>query len=393
MKRVVLDALAMMMLALGFARERNEHRIDALKAKLRLRRRWMLVGIAAFLLVAGIGGALTTVLGLPSIKASAGHWAVTAWFLDFSKERSVATHSMDITPPELTELMVLKGAGHYETGCRFCHGMPGEPQPRVPLHMTPHPPRLSEVVGEYDDAGLYYIVLHGLKFTGMPAWPSQERYDEVWPVVAFLRRLPELDEAGYRALVEGPPPKIEGAPELVTRACARCHGADGLGRGMGAFPKLAGQRPEYLRRSLIAYRENERHSGIMEPVAAELDDLEIAAVVNWYAALPPFGPTEPGQEVARGEQIALQGVKEKKIPACASCHGPGHEPRYPVYPKLAGQYADYLELQLRLFKEKRRGGTEFKNLMQLVANHLLSEEEMAAVARYYATVRPAEPRP
>ncbi|MFN2428348.1 MAG: cytochrome c, partial [Candidatus Binatia bacterium] len=73
-------------------------------------------------------------------------------------------------------------------------------QPRIAAAMTPKPPDLRTVALTFDPEELFYIVKHGIKFTGMPAWPALERDDEVWAVVAFLRMLPTLDPGEYLEL-------------------------------------------------------------------------------------------------------------------------------------------------------------------------------------------------
>jgi hypothetical protein len=109
-------------------------------------KRWL--ADAAIVLVAlAILGFLGVASGIVPIKASAGHWAVTRWFLGFAMHRSIDTHSLTVTAPSLDEpRLVLKGAGHYDLGCRPCHGTPGEPRPRIALGMTPSPPYLPPVV-------------------------------------------------------------------------------------------------------------------------------------------------------------------------------------------------------------------------------------------------------
>jgi hypothetical protein len=73
----------------------------------------------------------------------------------------------------------------------------------------------------YTPEQLFSIVKHGIKFTGMPAWPVQQRDDEVWAMVAFLRRLPDLDAAGYRRLAYGEPDVGSGAePPLPATGAA-----------------------------------------------------------------------------------------------------------------------------------------------------------------------------
>ena len=362
------------------------------------------LGATAVALVLAFGGFLVAASGIIPIKASSGHWAITEWFLQFSKRRSVATHTIGTSVPveHLGEpLLILKGAGHYETGCRPCHGAPELRHPRIAQAMTPTPPYLPDVTGRYDDAALFYIVKHGIKFTGMPAWPALQRDDEVWAVVAFLRAFAAMDEAGYDRLVFNRAPPIEteaplegltepeSPPEAITESCGRCHGADGLGRGVGAFPKLAGQREAYLYESLVAYAAGRRHSGIMGPVAAGLETEELRTIARYYAGLAAAadgGRTVAADLVARGEAIAHGGVPEKDVPPCAECHGPGNRPRRPVYPVLAGQYPEYLLLQLSLFKSGVRGGTPYSNIMHKVAMQL-DDEQMRAAAAYYGSLR------
>lgn len=364
---------------------------------------------AVFLVVAAVGGFLLAASGIIPIKASSGHWAVTRWFLQFSKQRSVSTNTLGADAPPLDDArLVLKGAGAYETNCLACHGSPSLPSPRVARGMTPQPPYLPSTLHKYDGEEVFYIVKHGIKFTGMPAWPAQGRDDEVWAMVAFLRALPRLDAAGYERLVRGeaaasgeaePMTEMTGPrvlPRAILVSCARCHGADGAGRGEGAFPKLAGQRPEYLSLSLQSYARSERHSGVMEPNAAGLSAGEMREIALYYTSLPKLPPPLPSQEmlpaVRRGEAIARQGIPTQRVASCVSCHGPGAAPRNPVYPDLAGQYADYLVLQLELFKRQQRGGTAYAHLMHTVAARL-TPEQMRDVALYYALLNSAPDRP
>lgn len=350
--------------------------------------RFAVHGAITLVLVAFVGF-LGVVAGVVPIAASSGHWAITEWFLHFAMQKSVGTHSIGIDAPPLDDpRLVLIGAGHYETGCRFCHGAPGQPMPVVPQHSTPKPPWLPPRTVQYDDAELFYVVKHGVKFTAMPAWPARERDDEVWAVVAFLRALQELDEPGYRRLVFPEPPKPSEAPRVVVDRCARCHGVDGLGRGEGAFPRLAGQRPLYLRQSLEAYAEGARHSGIMRPLAVGLSSDDLEAIVAWYASRPP-PPALSITSPPLGEALAKRGIPERRVPACMDCHGPGEKPVHAAYPRLSAQWPEYLALQLRLFVKSARGGAAYVELMkEVVDQHALEDAQIEAVAAYFAS-RPA----
>jgi cytochrome c553 len=366
-------------------------------------RRWIARAVLLGVLLAG-AGFLVAAAGVVPITASSGHWAITRWFLEFSKRRSVATHTLGAPEPDLSaDWLVLKGAGHYEGGCSPCHGSPLMRTPRIASAMTPTPPYLPPRVGSWEPEELVYIVEHGIKLTGMPAWPARGRRDEVDAVVAFLLALPDLDAEGYRRLVHGDEPVhpedmplrdlpgARGVPRTVLASCARCHGADGNGRGNAAFPRLAGQRVDYMVRALAAYGSGARHSGIMQPIAAALSADDRREASEYYAALP--GATGAGEptaaqdlaEVDRGRQIAEEGIPARGIPSCIDCHGPRPGRRNPAYPDLAGQFADYLVLQLELFAAGRRGGSAFAHLMGKVAPRLRAEERRA-VAAYYASL-------
>ena len=376
-------------------------------------KRWLLQ-IATLGILAGLCGFLVSLLGLVPIKASSGHWPITSWFLNFTMTRSVSTHTLGMKVPALDNPgMVLKGATHYETGCFPCHGNPTLQHPRIASHMTPHPPYLPPIVDQWEPQELFYIVKHGVKFTGMPAWPTQQRDDEVWAMVAFLQKFPELSEQEYRHMVDGestmsesrlpssssgedaPIQELAGRKLLsrsVSDSCGRCHGVDGQGRQAGVAPKLAGQSPAYLEAALEAFTRDERHSGIMAPIAASLSHEETREIALFYSKLSPSQamPNSSESELAirRGAMIAQGGLPNARIPICAECHGPGDNPRNPAYPILAGQCAEYLVLQLELFAVDRRGGSEFAPLMHPVANRL-TPEQRRDVALYYESL--AEP--
>ena len=252
--------------------------------------------------------------------------------------------------------------------------------------MTPHPPRLEETVPEWSDRELFWIVQHGIKYTGMPAWPTQARDDEVWAQVAFLRALPGMSAAAYDdlALASGADGGIDSgngatnatlsngaelAFEDALADCARCHGRDGYGRGpAGAFPVLAGQPAEYLLASLQAYSSGERASGFMQPPARRYDADMLARLAEHFAAVE--GPKSPAAEgpaaadsagiatsaeapkteteravpqaaasgppdtreglLALGRRLAENGLPDRKLPACESCHGADGANREPA---------------------------------------------------------------
>jgi cytochrome c553 len=231
-----------------------------------------------------------------------------------------------------------------------------------------------------------------MKFTGMPAWPAQQRDDEVWAVVAFLATLPSLDGPAYARLVRDeetaePLDLISTlpAPDVVSENCSRCHALDGTGRGTGAFPRLDGQHREYLDRALRAFANGERHSGIMGPIAAALTPEARVQAVDYYASLArPAAASAPAGGGA-GQMLATRGAPDHLIPPCAECHGPAASPKNAAFPRLAGQYARYLEQQLRLLRAGARGGSDYVHLMHAFAGQL-TDGQISAVSAYYAAL-------
>jgi cytochrome c553 len=381
---------------LGGSKSREEV-VQAPIVRLAIKHPWLTTGAMAMgaLMIA----AILVISGVLPIKASSGHWRITAAFLDFAKTRSVSTHAWGIEVPPLDdEALVFRGAGHYETACLPCHGGPGHGLPPVMAAMTPPPPELTGRVARWTPEQLFSIVKHGIKFTGMPAWPVQQRDDEAWAMVAFLRRMPRLDTAAYRRLAypdligpsdasSNPPASSSTTPALVVRnVCWRCHGPDGNGRGPGAFPSLAGQRAEYLYVSLRAFADRTRFSGIMSSIAANLDDDSMRAAAAHYAGLPPrqADRSDDPSALARGAAIAARGLPDRDIPACIECHGPTDRPKNPAYPRLAGQHVRYLTEQLQLLQKRRRGGTANVNLMHVFVDRL-QPSEIRDVALYYGS--------
>ena len=147
--------------------------------------------LAILVIVAPLLGFGVAWSGLMSVKASTGHWGITDWFLHWVMRNSIRTAALSIEAPPLDNPALLPpAAGHFETGCAICHGSPAQGRSGAVLAMLPPPPDLKTVASSWSDAQLFEIVKHGVRFTGMPAWPAQVRDDEVWDMVAFLRKLP-----------------------------------------------------------------------------------------------------------------------------------------------------------------------------------------------------------
>jgi cytochrome c553 len=258
--------------------------------------------------------------------------------------------------------------------------------------MLPEPPQLTQAAADWSSAELFWIVHNGQKFTGMPAWLAFSREDEVWPVVAFLRELPEIDGPAYESLVGGrtnsaPADFLELQGEPVG-TCIRCHGP-ATGQPISArVPRLGGQSAAYLSRALHEFEESIRPSGMMELFASRLTDAQIDALAAYYAAgSAPQEVTPPVPGVGdpdRGAQIFAFGVPGQRVPACVTCHV---QAANPAIPKLSGQSAAYVRQQLEIWREGLRRASPYGAIMARVAARM-TPEQMADVAAYIDSLPP-----
>ncbi|WP_019024441.1 MULTISPECIES: c-type cytochrome [unclassified Thioalkalivibrio] len=169
-------------------------------------------------------------------------------------------------------------------------------------------------------------------------------------------------------------------------ACMQCHGEQGQGQSQPPFPRLAGLPEQYLVEQMEAYREGLRPNATMAQIAQHLDDEEIEAISRHYAEMEPAGGPHdvPGDLAERGREIALEGLPERNVQSCASCHGEKGRERNPSLPPLAGHPPRYLMAQLQAYAHGARE-TSLAGLMQGIVSEL-EEEEMAALAAYYASL-------
>lgn len=195
-----------------------------------------------------------------------------------------------------------------------------------------------------------------------------------------LARVASKSEVGARIVADGTP---RGAI-----ACARCHGFDGASDGSGAFPALVGQPAHYLANQLKHFASGERQNAIMESTAKGLTPDEMESVAEYYAAVRAsvIAPRPASSElVARGSQVALVGDRDDRVQACVSCHGPNGAGEPPTVPYLAGQYKQYIKVQIRMFQKGYRKSAQMTNVA-----HDLTQKDIEAVAAYFDQLpRPA----
>jgi cytochrome c553 len=171
--------------------------------------------------------------------------------------------------------------------------------------------------------------------------------------------------------------------------CEVCHGVSAQGfRGYYPIPRLAGQQPEYLTNQLQAFVEHRRTNNIMFNVGHVLSPAMIAGLIASFGDLnpKPLGGA-PKEFLAEGRKIYDDGIPNAKVPACASCHGPGAKGNG-AFPRLAGQLFEYVSAKLANW-DKERGQDPTKPdtsaIMEPIA-HSLTQSQIKAVAAYVSSL-------
>jgi mono/diheme cytochrome c family protein len=155
--------------------------------------------IAVLVVLLGAGALLYA--GLYDVAATTPHWPVARTILEMARLRSIKAHAAAIAVPSRLDdpAKVLIGVAHYAAHCAVCHGAPGVPRGDIGRGLYP-PPDLPKTTLLYSPAELFWILKHGIKMTGMPAW-SDHSDEELWATVAFLEKLPGMSEQDYARLV------------------------------------------------------------------------------------------------------------------------------------------------------------------------------------------------
>lgn len=180
-----------------------------------------LASLAGTVAVAGV-----IYTGLINVGADDPHLDSVHAVLKLARERSIAVRAADIPVPDLNDAeLVRRGAGNYQSMCIGCHLAPGMTATELSRNLYPAPPNLAQLGVNGSPATTFWIIKHGIKATGMPAWGKSMGDEHIWGMVAFLQQLPNLDAAQYRALVAASDGHSHGGGETQMHDHSRQHDA------------------------------------------------------------------------------------------------------------------------------------------------------------------------
>jgi cytochrome c553 len=181
------------------------------------------------------------------------------------------------------------------------------------------------------------------------------------------------------AAAEVPNEADAAAKLLATEVCSTCHGPGGRST-FPAIPNLAAQPWPYLSAKMKTFRHRAgtQPAGHVDVLGLMLiDDATDIALARYFANQSPAAPVAgEAAVVAAGRKIYTQGDAAKGIAPCAACHG-ADASGFWIFPRLAGQHAEYVSRQLRLIQSRLRGSRLMHGVIQN-----MNADEMKAVAAF-----------
>jgi cytochrome c553 len=185
----------------------------------------------------------------------------------------------------------------------------------------------------------------------------------------------------YSDDIAKPSDAAQAASRTIGTTCQNCHGDKGDSTSP-TFPRLNGQRADYIAVQLKSFRDHSRgdpHAqAYMWGMASTLDDALIAELAKYYGSQSPTQPQSGGALAAEGKKIFAEGVEKDHIPPCQACHGE-HGEGDGTTPRLAGQHGDYLIKQLEAFRSLLR-----QNEVMHANTKEMTDSQIAAIASYLA---------
>jgi mono/diheme cytochrome c family protein len=138
--------------------------------------------------------------GIYDVAASTPDTGLIQWALETTQHRSVHRRAEEVQVPRLDDpAMIRTGLIEYQEMCAVCHGAPGVTISPIGQGLNPAPPELAGKGGE--EAGeLFWVTKYGIKMTGMPAFGVTHSDEEIWAIVAFLKKMPEMSAEEYQRM-------------------------------------------------------------------------------------------------------------------------------------------------------------------------------------------------
>lgn len=163
----------------------------------------IIFGSILTLLIIAVGSLIFMYSGFYNLSATIPHMKTTESAIHMMKEKSINANSKNIVVPDLSDnSLLINGYKGYDAMCVTCHAAPGKFATVIADGLYPKPPELDnkDIIDEWNEKELFWIIKNGIKLTGMPAYGPTHSDDDLWAIVAFLNKLPDMSEKEYKAM-------------------------------------------------------------------------------------------------------------------------------------------------------------------------------------------------
>jgi mono/diheme cytochrome c family protein len=159
--------------------------------------------VMAVIMVGGIWIALVAAAvygGWFNVAADEPHSRLMYSIMETVRWRSITTRARALQPPALDDpALIATGARHYAAMCSECHSAPDEKDSELRHGLYPKPPNLTQPI-KATAGEVFWVIKHGIKMSGMPAWGATHDDQSIWSLVAFVQKLPGISATQYHAL-------------------------------------------------------------------------------------------------------------------------------------------------------------------------------------------------
>lgn len=188
------------------------------------------VTLTVVLSILAVGVTAFVASGTYNMAADDPHYRPTLVALTQLRDRSIHNRMSDIQVPPLNDPARIKqGAANFNSMCSGCHIPPGGEPTEISQGLYPAPPTVTELA-KLDPRHAFWVIKHGLKMSGMPAWGVTMYDSALWDMVAALPKISKMSPQEYRALVDGVEETGQKHPEAEKDAHAEAPAKDDAGK-------------------------------------------------------------------------------------------------------------------------------------------------------------------
>jgi mono/diheme cytochrome c family protein len=158
---------------------------------------WIVMGAVLVLLIFAAGGGwLYMKTAMHGFSARAKPSSMEKMMAEFARDTAMPASAKYLkNPVAVTPAVLHQGMAHYADHCAVCHANNGSGDTMYGKGLYPKPPDLRGETQTMSDGEIFYDIENGIRMSGMPAFGGEDSAAETWPLVAFIRHLPQLTPA------------------------------------------------------------------------------------------------------------------------------------------------------------------------------------------------------